>query len=102
MSSYFSSHTDPLANEHDLKALLKDGEGNAADIANVVTQRPQGGRADSVPNYAVMVAKSVVRWAESSRELYGYLCKKMPLVGPNLTVLVGEVIAARFLEKARV
>ena len=48
----------------------------------------------------VNFAERVVKLADTRRKLHSYLVEKMQLVAPNLSTLIGEMVAARLIAHA--
>ncbi|KAI1640861.1 pre-rRNA processing nucleolar protein-like protein Sik1 [Biscogniauxia mediterranea] len=85
---------------HELAALVNDDEEKAQAIINKA--RISMGRelaAVDMENIATFAGK-VIRLSEYRRTLFSYLTDKMSTVAPNLAALIGEVVAARLIQKA--
>ncbi|KAH8668762.1 pre-rRNA processing nucleolar protein-like protein Sik1 [Xylariales sp. PMI_506] len=85
---------------HELAALVNEDEEKAAEIINKA--KISMGREISDVDLANIssFANRVVKLAEYRRSLYSYLTDKMSTVAPNLAALIGEVVAARLIQKA--
>ncbi|KAI1344377.1 Nop domain-containing protein [Xylariaceae sp. FL0016] len=85
---------------HELAAILSDDEEKAQEIINKA--KISMGRevsAQDMENIEIF-AKKVVSLCEYRRTLYSYLVDKIGMVSPNLSALIGEVVAARLIQKA--
>ncbi|KAI1492266.1 pre-rRNA processing nucleolar protein-like protein Sik1 [Biscogniauxia mediterranea] len=85
---------------HELAALVNDDEEKAQAIIDKA--RISMGRelaAVDMENIATFAGK-VIRLSEYRRTLFSYLTDKMSTVAPNLAALIGEVVAARLIQKA--
>ncbi|KAI5859852.1 Nop domain-containing protein [Durotheca rogersii] len=85
---------------HDVAALVDDDEDRAQAI--LAKAKISMGRELSEVDMANIstFAEKVVKLAEYRRTLYSYLVDKMSTVAPNLAALIGEVVAARLIQKA--
>ncbi|KAI0379467.1 Nop domain-containing protein [Hypomontagnella monticulosa] len=85
---------------HEIAALVNEDEEKAQEI--ITKAKISMGRDISEADMANIstFASKVVRLAEYRRTLYGYLVDKMSTVAPNLAALIGEVVAARLIQKA--
>ncbi|KAI1378131.1 Nop domain-containing protein [Hypoxylon crocopeplum] len=85
---------------HEIAALVNDDEEKAQEI--IAKAKISMGRELSdvdMSNISTFAGK-VVKLAEYRRTLYSYLVDKMSTVAPNLAALIGEVVAARLIQKA--
>ncbi|KAI2616763.1 Nop domain-containing protein [Hypoxylon sp. NC1633] len=85
---------------HEVAALVDDDEEKAQEI--LTKAKISMGRELSdvdLSNISTFAGK-VVKLAEYRRTLYSYLVEKMSTVAPNLAALIGEVVAARLIQKA--
>ncbi|KAL7619382.1 Nucleolar protein 56 [Parahypoxylon ruwenzoriense] len=85
---------------HEVAALVNDDEEKAQAI--ITRAKISMGRELSdidMSNISTFAGK-VVKLAEYRRTLYSYLVDKMSTVAPNLAALIGEVVAARLIQKA--
>ncbi|KAI1468160.1 Nop domain-containing protein [Daldinia caldariorum] len=85
---------------HEIAALVNDDEEKAQEI--ITKAKISMGRELSdvdMSNISTFAGK-VVKLAEYRRTLYSYLVDKMSTVAPNLAALIGEVVAARLIQKA--
>ncbi|KAI1198910.1 Nop-domain-containing protein [Nemania serpens] len=85
---------------HELAGLLGDDEEKATEI--ILKARMSIGRelgAVDLEN-VLTFAEKVQNMAEYRRSLYAYLVSKMETVAPNLATLIGDVVAARLIQKA--
>ncbi|KAI8966301.1 Nop domain-containing protein [Daldinia sp. FL1419] len=85
---------------HEIAALVNDDEDKAQEI--LAKAKISMGRELSevdMSNISTFAGK-VVKLAEYRRTLYSYLVDKMSTVAPNLAALIGEVVAARLIQKA--
>ncbi|KAI0121781.1 Nop domain-containing protein [Daldinia grandis] len=85
---------------HEIAALVNDDEEKAQEI--LTRAKISMGRELSevdMDNISTFAGK-VVKLAEYRRTLYSYLVDKMSTVAPNLAALIGEVVAARLIQKA--
>ncbi|KAH9905616.1 Nop domain-containing protein [Xylariomycetidae sp. FL2044] len=85
---------------HELAAVVGDDEEKAQEI--IAKAKISMGREISdvdMENISTF-AKKVVSLTEYRRTLYAYLVEKMSTVAPNLAALIGEVVAARLIQKA--
>jgi RNA processing factor Prp31 len=73
---------------------------NASEVANRIGQFKRPDPPDILLDQAIFDAHFVVKMAERCRSLQSDLRKKLYNIAPNLTELVGELIAARFIKKA--
>lgn len=87
-------------NLHELAALVDEDEEKASEI--LIKAKISMGREISEADLANITsfATRVVKLAEYRRSLYNYLVEKMSTVAPNLATLIGEVVAARLIQKA--
>lgn len=85
---------------HEIAALVDDDEEKAQEIINKakISMGRELSHVD-MANISTFAGK-VVRLAEYRRTLYSYLVEKMSTVAPNLAALIGEVVAARLIQKA--
>ncbi|KAI1763210.1 Nop domain-containing protein [Hypoxylon sp. FL1150] len=85
---------------HEVAALVNEDEDKAQEIINKA--KISMGRELSEVDMANIstFAGKVVQLAEYRRSLYSYLVDKMSTVAPNLAALIGEVVAARLIQKA--
>ncbi|KAI6083216.1 Nop domain-containing protein [Hypoxylon rubiginosum] len=85
---------------HEVAALVNDDEDKAQAIINKakISMGRELSEVDMV-NISTFAGK-VVQLAEYRRTLYSYLVDKMSTVAPNLAALIGEVVAARLIQKA--
>jgi len=85
---------------HELAALVNEDEEKAQEI--LTKAKISMGREISDVDMANIssFAGRVVKLAEYRRTLYTYLVDKMSTVAPNLATLIGEVVAARLIQKA--
>ncbi|KAI1497990.1 pre-rRNA processing nucleolar protein-like protein Sik1 [Biscogniauxia marginata] len=98
----FIGDKSTLSNDklHELAALVNEDEEKAQEIINKA--RISMGRelaAVDMENIATFAGK-VIRLSEYRRTLFSYLTNKMSTVAPNLATLIGEVVAARLIQKA--
>ncbi|KAI0127589.1 hypothetical protein BJ170DRAFT_581001 [Xylariales sp. AK1849] len=85
---------------HELAALVNEDEEKATAIINAA-KMSMGRQISSVDLENISsFAGRVVKLAEYRRTLYSYLTDKMSTVAPNLATLIGEVVAARLIQKA--
>ncbi|KAI0475675.1 Nop domain-containing protein [Xylariaceae sp. FL0804] len=85
---------------HDLAALLNDDEEKAQEVISKA-KISMGRELSEVDMENIMVfASKTVKLTEYRRTLYAYLVEKMSSVAPNLATLIGEVVAARLIQKA--
>ncbi|KAI1385977.1 Nop domain-containing protein [Hypoxylon trugodes] len=85
---------------HEVAALVNDDEEKAHEI--IAKAKISMGRELSdvdMSNISTFASK-VVKLVEYRRTLYSYLVDKMSTVAPNLAALIGEVVAARLIQKA--
>ncbi|KAI0179647.1 pre-rRNA processing nucleolar protein-like protein Sik1 [Hypoxylon sp. FL1284] len=85
---------------HEIAALVNDDEEKAQEI--ITKAKISMGRELAEMDMANIstFAGKVVHLAEYRRTLYSYLVDKMSTVAPNLAALIGEVVAARLIQKA--
>ncbi|KAI1817683.1 Nop-domain-containing protein [Poronia punctata] len=85
---------------HELAGLLDDDEEKATEIIQKakISMGRELGEADL--ENVITFAEKVQSLAEYRRTLYSYLTEKMSQVAPNLATLIGEVVAARLIQKA--
>jgi nucleolar protein 56 len=85
---------------HELAALVGEDEEKARAI--ITKAKISMGRDISAVDMANIssFAGRVVRLADYRRTLYAYLVDKMSSVAPNLAALIGDVVAARLIQKA--
>ncbi|KAI1398186.1 Nop domain-containing protein [Hypoxylon fuscum] len=85
---------------HEVAALVNEDEEKAQEIINKakISMGREISEVDMV-NVSTFAGK-VVKLAEYRRSLYSYLVDKMSAVAPNLAALIGEVVAARLIQKA--
>ncbi|KAI1771057.1 Nop domain-containing protein [Hypoxylon cercidicola] len=85
---------------HEIAALVNDDEEKAQAIINKakISMGRELSEVD-MTNISTFAGK-VVQLAEYRRTLYSYLVDKMSTVAPNLAALIGEVVAARLIQKA--
>ncbi|ORY68277.1 pre-rRNA processing nucleolar protein-like protein Sik1 [Pseudomassariella vexata] len=85
---------------HELAALVGEDEDKASEIINKA-KISMGREISSVDMDNISsFAGRVVKLAEYRKTLYSYLVDKMDMVAPNLATLIGEVVAARLIQKA--
>ncbi|KAI0878253.1 pre-rRNA processing nucleolar protein-like protein Sik1 [Hypoxylon argillaceum] len=85
---------------HELAGLVDDDEEKAAEI--ILKAKMSMGRELSEVDLdnVLTFAEKVQSLAEYRRTLYSYLTDKMSTVAPNLATLIGDVVAARLIQKA--
>ncbi|KAI0973644.1 pre-rRNA processing nucleolar protein-like protein Sik1 [Xylaria arbuscula] len=85
---------------HELAALVGDDEEKAAEI--ILKAKMSMGREISEVDLenVLTFAQKVQSLAEYRRTLFSYLNDKMSTVAPNLSTLIGDVVAARLIQKA--
>ncbi|KAI1276261.1 pre-rRNA processing nucleolar protein-like protein Sik1 [Xylaria sp. FL0933] len=85
---------------HELAGLVGDDEEKAAEII-LKAKMSMGRELSEVDLENVLTfAEKVQSLAEYRRTLYSYLTDKMSTVAPNLATLIGDVVAARLIQKA--
>ncbi|KAI0104733.1 pre-rRNA processing nucleolar protein-like protein Sik1 [Nemania sp. FL0031] len=85
---------------HELAGLIGDDEEKATEII-LKAKMSMGRELSEVDLENVLTfAEKVQSLAEYRRSLYSYLTDKMSSVCPNLATLIGEVVAARLIQKA--
>ncbi|KAI1431333.1 pre-rRNA processing nucleolar protein-like protein Sik1 [Xylaria sp. CBS 124048] len=85
---------------HELAGLLGDDEEKATEII-AKARMSMGRELSSIDLENVLTfAEKVQNLAEYRRTLYSYLTEKMSTVAPNLATLIGDVVAARLIQKA--
>ncbi|KAI0199580.1 Nop-domain-containing protein [Astrocystis sublimbata] len=85
---------------HELAGLVGDDEEKAAEII-LKAKMSMGRELSEVDLENVLTfAEKVQSLAEYRRSLYSYLTDKMSTVAPNLATLIGDVVAARLIQKA--
>ncbi|KAI0533173.1 pre-rRNA processing nucleolar protein-like protein Sik1 [Xylaria digitata] len=85
---------------HELAGLIGDDEEKAAEII-LKAKMSMGRELSEIDLENVLTfAEKVQNLAEYRRTLYSYLCDKMNSVAPNLATLIGDVVAARLIQKA--
>ncbi|KAI8627184.1 Nop-domain-containing protein [Xylariaceae sp. FL1651] len=85
---------------HELAALLNDDEEKAQEIITKAKMSMGRELSEIDMENVLTFAKKVQSLAEYRRTLYGYLTDKMSQVAPNLATLIGDVVAARLIQKA--
>ncbi|KAI0023309.1 pre-rRNA processing nucleolar protein-like protein Sik1 [Xylariomycetidae sp. FL0641] len=85
---------------HELAALVSDDEEKAQEIIQKAKISMGRDISDMDMENISTFAGKVVKLAEYRRSLYSYLVDKMNSVAPNLAALIGEVVAARLIQKA--
>ncbi|KAI1358245.1 Nop-domain-containing protein [Xylaria arbuscula] len=85
---------------HELAGLVGDDEEKASEI--ILKAKMSMGRELSEIDLmnVITFAEKVQSLAEYRRGLYSYLTDKMSEVAPNLSTLIGDVVAARLIQKA--
>lgn len=85
---------------HEVAALVNEDEEQASEIINKA--KISMGRDIAEVDLANIesFASRVVKLTEYRRSLYNYLTEKMDTVAPNLAALIGDVVAARLIQKA--
>ncbi|KAI3318276.1 Nop domain-containing protein [Xylariaceae sp. AK1471] len=101
LALYISNQCDPSERDAQYLSELLDGKvENAPNAASKIEQCAKRDLSDMVLDPAIFAANSIVKMAEHRRELHSTLREEMLKIAPNLTELVGEVIAAQFIQKA--
>ncbi|KAF3018800.1 hypothetical protein G7054_g11025 [Neopestalotiopsis clavispora] len=85
---------------HELAALVDEDEEKASEIINKAKISMGREISEADLENITSFASRVVKLAEYRRSLYNYLTEKMSTVAPNLAALIGEVVAARLIQKA--
>lgn len=85
---------------HEIAALVNDDEEKAQEILTRAKISMGRELSEVDMNNISTFAGKVVKLAEYRRTLYSYLVDKMSTVAPNLAALIGEVVAARLIQKA--
>ncbi|KAI1870315.1 hypothetical protein JX265_001670 [Neoarthrinium moseri] len=85
---------------HELAQLVNEDEEKALEIINKAKISMGRDISDVDMENISTFANRVVKLAEYRRSLYSYLTEKMSTVAPNLASLIGEVVAARLIQKA--
>ncbi|OTB03214.1 hypothetical protein M426DRAFT_24002 [Hypoxylon sp. CI-4A] len=85
---------------HEIAALVDEDEEKAQEI--IGKAKISMGRELSAVDMSNIstFANKVVKLVEYRRTLYSYLVEKMSTVAPNLATLIGDVVAARLIQKA--
>ncbi|KAI1171541.1 pre-rRNA processing nucleolar protein-like protein Sik1 [Nemania sp. FL0916] len=85
---------------HELAGLVGDDEEKATEI--IMKAKISMGREISEVDLenVLTFAQKVQSLAEYRRTLYSYLTNKMDTVAPNLATLIGDIVAARLIQKA--
>lgn len=85
---------------HELAALVDEDEEKAQEI--IAKAKISMGREMSAIDmqHVSSFASQLIKQAEYRRTLFQYLSSKMNTVAPNLSSLIGEVVAARLIQKA--
>jgi nucleolar protein 56 len=85
---------------HDLAALVGDDEAIAKSI--IAAGRVSMGRdiSESDMAHVTSFAQRTVKLAETRKHIQSYLSRKMGVVAPNLSTLIGDTVAARLISKA--
>eukprot|EP01084_Bolivina_argentea_P137893 242861_1 len=86
--------------KHELEDILGGDEEKSAEIikAAKVSMGMDSSPIDMLN--VVSFTDRMVKLANYRRQLYSYLCDKMATVAPNLSTLIGELVAARLISKA--
>jgi nucleolar protein 56 len=85
---------------HDIAALVDDDEAIAKSI--ISAGRVSMGRdiSESDLEHVTSFAERTVKLAECRKHIQNYLARKMSVVAPNLSTLIGDTVAARLISKA--
>lgn len=83
-----------------MAALVNEDEEKASEILSKAKISMGRDISDVDMENIMDFAGRVVKLAEYRRSLYTYLTEKMSTVAPNLAALIGEVVAARLIQKA--
>jgi nucleolar protein 56 len=85
---------------HDIAALVGDDESIASSI--IAAGRVSMGRdiSESDLSHVTSFAERTIKLAEYRKYLQEYLSRKMGVVAPNLSTLIGDTVAARLISKA--
>ncbi|CAJ2509646.1 Uu.00g146720.m01.CDS01 [Anthostomella pinea] len=85
---------------HELAGIVNEDEEKAQAIVDAAKISMGRDISDVDMTNIETFSGKVVKLVEYRRSLYSYLVEKMSTVAPNLATLIGEVVAARLIQKA--
>lgn len=85
---------------HDLAALVDDDEDIAKSIIEAAKRSMGQDISAADMENVTLFAQRVVSLTNYRKTLHSYLVSKMGVVAPNLTALIGEIVAARLISHA--